>query len=172
MSSVIAAPEAIATAATDLASIGSTLREAHTAAAASTLAVLPAGADEVSANIAHLFSAHALDYQSMAGQAAAFHEQFTKTLSAGAGSYASAEAANAAAFQPENAIAGAVSSALAPAQNPLTSLFNNALVQVQNALDSLLWFIFAPILQPIIDVIAQILAKVIIEIFLAPFGGM
>ncbi|HWS93014.1 MAG TPA: PE family protein, partial [Mycobacterium sp.] len=49
MSSVIAAPELINTAATDLANIGSNLSAAHTAAAAPTTAVIPAAADEVSA---------------------------------------------------------------------------------------------------------------------------
>jgi triacylglycerol lipase len=56
MSSVIAVPELITTAATDLANIGSTLSGAHTAAAASTVTVLPAAEDEVSVAIADLFS--------------------------------------------------------------------------------------------------------------------
>ena len=56
MSYVIAAPEIMTEAATDLATIGSTLSAAHLAAAAPTVAVLPAAADEVSAGIAHLFS--------------------------------------------------------------------------------------------------------------------
>nr|WP_142361277.1 PE family protein [Mycobacterium ostraviense] len=40
--------------------------------------------------------AHAQAYQALSTQAAAFHNQFVQTLSAGAASYASAEAANAA----------------------------------------------------------------------------
>ena len=62
MSFVIAAPEIMTSAATDLATIGSNLSAAHTAAAAPTLVVLPAAADEVSASIAQLFSQHAADY--------------------------------------------------------------------------------------------------------------
>jgi hypothetical protein len=94
MSYVIAAPEMMTYAATDLATIGSTLRAAHLAAAAPTVAVLPAAADEVSAGIAHLFSSCAQDYHSLAGRVAAFHEQFVQHLTAGAASYASTEAAN------------------------------------------------------------------------------
>ena len=59
MSYVIAAPEMMAAAATDLAGIGSDLSAAHTAAAAPTVALVPAAADEVSAGIAHLFSTYA-----------------------------------------------------------------------------------------------------------------
>jgi len=59
MSYVIAAPEIMTSAASDLATIGSNLSAAHTAAAARTLAVMPAAADEVSVSIAHLFSQHA-----------------------------------------------------------------------------------------------------------------
>ena len=106
MSIVIAAPELMNTAATNLANIGSNLSAAHTAAAAQTTGVIPAAADEVSASIAQLFSAHAQDYQALAGRAAAFHQQFMQNLTASAGSYASAEAANASLLQPWNAIAG------------------------------------------------------------------
>ena len=92
---MIAAPELINTAATDLANIGSNLGEAHMAAAAAATGVIPAAADEVSAGIAHLFSRYAGGYQALAGRAAAFHQQFMQNLTASARSYASAEAANA-----------------------------------------------------------------------------
>ncbi len=94
MSYVIAAPEMLAAAAADLATIDSSLSAAHTAAAAPTVALVPAAADEVSASIAHLFSQHAQDYQAVAGKAAAFHEQFIQHLNASTRSYASTEAAN------------------------------------------------------------------------------
>jgi hypothetical protein len=93
MSYVIAAPEIMTSAATDLATIGSNLSAAHKAAAARTLAVLPAAADEMSSGIADLFSQHAADYQAAAAQATAFDEQFVHTLAASAGSYASVETA-------------------------------------------------------------------------------
>src|SRR5882757_8113489 len=98
MSYVMAAPELMESAAMDLVAIGSTLNEAN-AAAAPTLTVLPAGADEVSASIAQLFSRHAADYQNLAGQAAAFHAQFVRALNAAGGAYAAAEAANASPLQ-------------------------------------------------------------------------
>jgi hypothetical protein len=63
-------------------------------AAARTTSVVPAAADEVSASIAHLFSQHAANYQALAGQAAAFNDQFVQHLAASAGAYASAEATN------------------------------------------------------------------------------
>ena len=98
MSSVIAAPELITTAATDLRNIGSTLSAAHAAAATPTMGVLAAAEDEVSAAIAAVFSTHGQGFQTLGAQAAAFHAQFVQALSSGAGSYVSAEAANVAAF--------------------------------------------------------------------------
>jgi hypothetical protein len=103
---VIAAPEMMTAAAADLATIGSNVSAAHKLAAAPTLAVIPAAADEVSASIAHVFSQHAANYQALAGQAAAFQEQFVQHLTAGAFSYASVEANIAALLQPAAAIAG------------------------------------------------------------------
>ncbi len=120
MSAVIAAPQLMAEAATDVATIGSTISAAHRTAAAPTVAVIPAAADEVSASIAHLFSVHASDYQALAGQAAAFHEQFVQHLTAGAVSYASTEAANVAALQPFTATVGPVAGAAVAAQNYIT----------------------------------------------------
>jgi hypothetical protein len=92
MSYVIATPEMMTSAAADLATIGSNVSAAHMVAAARTLAVIPAAADEVSTSIAHLFSQHAAGYQALAGQAAAFQGQFVQHLTAGAFSYAGIEA--------------------------------------------------------------------------------
>ncbi len=94
MSYVTAAPDVMTSVATDLAGIGSTLSATRLAAAAKTVAVVPAAADEVSAGVAHLFSHYAEDYHALAGRAAVFHEQFAQRLNAGAGSYAAAEGAN------------------------------------------------------------------------------
>lgn len=55
MSFVVAAPEFVAAATTDLANLGST----NAAAAFPTTSVITAGADQVSAGIAALFGAHA-----------------------------------------------------------------------------------------------------------------
>ena len=95
MSYVVAIPEALVAAASDLAGIGSMLSTANAAAAASTTGVLAAGADEVSAAITSLFSSHAQDFQALSTQAAAFHDQLVHLLNGGANSYASTEAANA-----------------------------------------------------------------------------
>lgn len=92
MSFLIAAPELMADAAANLANLGSAIGSANFAAAAATTGLLPAAADEVSTQIASMFSAHAAGYQQLSAQAAAFHEQFVQALTAGAGTYASAEA--------------------------------------------------------------------------------
>ena len=97
MSYVIAAPEFVTVAASDLATIGSTIRAAHTAAGATTQ-IVAAAEDEVSAAIAAVFSAHGQGFQALGAQAAAFHDQFVQALTAAAGSYAGAEAANVAAI--------------------------------------------------------------------------
>jgi PE family len=92
VSFLIAAPQLIADAAANLTSLGSTIGSANSAAMAATAGVLPAAADEVSAEIASLFSAHAAGYQQLSAQAAAFHEQFVELLGAGGSAYVSAEA--------------------------------------------------------------------------------
>ena len=92
MSFLIAAPQILASAATDLVKIGSTIGSANNAAAAVTTGVLPAAADEVSKQIAALFSRHAVGYQQLSTRAGAFHEQFVQALTAGADTYAAAEA--------------------------------------------------------------------------------
>ena len=137
MSLVTAAPELITAAAADIANIGSTVNAAHIAAATPTAAVIPAAADEVSSSIAHLFSQHAQDYQALAGQAAAYHEQFVQHLTSSAASYASAEAANAASLQPLTAIAGSFASAIAALGNQLASLFDAFLSQLPGLLITL-----------------------------------
>ena len=95
MSYLIATPELLTVAARDIAGIGSLLSAANAAAAGPTTGVLVAAADEVSAQIAALFGAHAQGYQALGAQAAAFHDQFVQALNAAGGSYAAAEAANA-----------------------------------------------------------------------------
>lgn len=100
MAWVFAAPEYVAAAASDLASIASMLGTANSAAAFPTSAVLAAGGDDVSAAIAAMFNAHAQAYQALSAQAAQFHQQFVQLMSGGAAEYASAEAANATPMQP------------------------------------------------------------------------
>ena len=92
MSYVIAAPEVMAAAASDVANIGSTISAANTAAAAPTTGMLVAGADEVSAAIASLFSDYAQQYQALSARAAAFHAEFAQVLAAAGSAYTAAEA--------------------------------------------------------------------------------
>jgi hypothetical protein len=113
MSYVIAAPEFMTSAASDLATIGANIDAAHMVAAAPTTGVLAAAEDEVSAAIAALFSAHGQRFQALGAQWAAFHEQFVQALTAGAGSYVGAEASNVAAFT-ANPAASAAAGLLAP----------------------------------------------------------
>jgi len=90
---VTAAPELLSVAAADLASLGSTIGVAQAAAAVPTSQIAAAASDEVSAAIATVFSNHALQFQALSAQAAAFHAQFAQTLNSGAAAYASTEAA-------------------------------------------------------------------------------
>lgn len=92
MSFVLALPAALADTAADVAGIGSGLRAASAAAAGPTTSVPAAAGDEVSAQIAALFSEHGLGYQQLSTQMSAFHEQFVRALTAGANAYAASEA--------------------------------------------------------------------------------
>jgi hypothetical protein len=125
MSQVMAAPELIAAAATDVSAVGSSLDAAHLAAAAPTVAVIPAAADEISAGIAHLFSQHAQNYQALAAQASAFNQQFAQHMTSSAHAYVAAEAANAASL-----------SAAAPAASTPSDLGTEALTAITDWLTS------------------------------------
>ena len=94
MSYVAAAPELLASAATDLSNVGSQLSTAHAAAAEATTGLLAPGADEVSAAITAVFGSYGQGYQALAGRAAAFHDLFVQTLGASAASYTGTEAAS------------------------------------------------------------------------------
>lgn len=88
MSFLVVVPEFLTSAAADVENIGSTLRAANAAAAASTTALAAAGADEVSAAVAALFARFGQEYQAVSAQASAFHQQFVQTLNSASGSYA------------------------------------------------------------------------------------
>jgi len=104
----------MAAAATDLATIGSTVREANAAAAALTTGLVPAAEDEVSTAIAGLFGKYANEFQSLGAQAAAFHDRLVQTLNAAAGAYTATEAASTSVLQAaEQNVANAVN---APAE--------------------------------------------------------
>ena len=99
MTLLIATPAMLASAASDLAGIGSTLNAANAAAMVRTTALMPAAGDEVSTAIASLFSGYARAYQSLNAQAASFLRQFAQALNGAGNSYAAAEAANASPLQ-------------------------------------------------------------------------
>ncbi|OBI88087.1 PE family protein [Mycobacterium asiaticum] len=63
-------------------------------AAGPTQALLPAAADEVSTSITQLFTLHAEEFQVVAAQASAYHDQFVEKMKSAVGSYAGAEALN------------------------------------------------------------------------------
>lgn len=91
MSFLHAAPEALKAAASNIAGIGSEISSANAAAALPTTGVVAAAADQVSAQVAALFSSHAQGYQQLSTQISAFHEKFVQALGASATSYATAE---------------------------------------------------------------------------------
>ncbi|OBH02313.1 MULTISPECIES: PecA family PE domain-processing aspartic protease [unclassified Mycobacterium] len=113
MSFVVAIPEMVASAASDLATIGSMIGMANSAAAGPTSAVVAAGADEVSTAIASLLSGHAKGFQMLSAEAAAFHTGFVEALKEAGTAYAAAEAANASPLQ------AALAAVNAPAQGLL-----------------------------------------------------
>jgi PE family len=108
--------ELVSAAAGDLARIGSTISTANETAALPISGVVAAGADDVSAGIAALFSGHAQVFQALSSQAAAFHQQFVQLMNGGATQYASAEATNA-----QATLLGAINS-------PAESLFDRPLI--------------------------------------------
>ncbi|MHA7648305.1 PE family protein [Mycobacterium sp. ML4] len=91
MSFMHAAPEALQTAASSIAGIGSEISSANAAASLPTTGVVAAAADQVSAQVAALFSSHAQGYQQLSTQVADFHEKFVRALGTSAASYANAE---------------------------------------------------------------------------------
>ncbi|MGA9677133.1 MAG: PE family protein, partial [Mycobacterium sp.] len=92
MTFLITTPDIISGAATDLANVGSTLGLANSAAAAPTTEILAAAQDEVSVQIAAMFSRYAYEFQQLSHGAAAYHANFVQALNAAAYSYASADA--------------------------------------------------------------------------------
>jgi len=127
VSYVLALPEMMSAAATNVASIGSVVATANQGVAGATTAVFAAAEDEVSVAIATLFSAYGRGYQVLCSQAAAFHESFVQALTGAAGAYAAAEVANAsplAAF--EQALLG-VQREIQQIPTTLVTGFNNEL---------------------------------------------
>src|SRR3954467_9950088 len=115
MSYLLAAPESLAAAATDVNGIAAAVHAANAAAAGQTSGVLAAAEDEVSAAIANLFSVHGNEYQAVVKQVAAFESEFTAALSAAAQTYTQAEALNGALLNGFQSLLGQPATAAAPA---------------------------------------------------------
>jgi hypothetical protein len=91
-------PETLNAAASDLTGINTTLTEETAAAATHTTAIATAGADEVSEAITALFNTYGQDFQQIANQARALHQQFTQNMTAAGNAYQQLENANTATF--------------------------------------------------------------------------
>jgi hypothetical protein len=93
MTNLFVQPEVVASAAANLADIGSTIGAAGVAAADSTTGLVPAAGDEVSAAARSLFNAYGQQYQELLKQAAVLPAEFAAMLTACGNAYAEAEAA-------------------------------------------------------------------------------
>src|SRR6185312_5458014 len=105
MSYLSAEPEVIAAAAAHIDGIGSAIDAAHRAVAGPTSGLAAAAADEVSTTIAKLFGEYGQAFQSVIPQAAKFHSDFNRALTAAAAAYSGAETAA------SNALRGAAGAA-------------------------------------------------------------
>jgi hypothetical protein len=130
MSYVHTAPEMLAAAAANVATIGSSIGTARAAAAGPTSGVLAAAGDEVSAAIADVFRAYGQEYQGLVRQAEAFHAEFARALAAAGDRYAQAEAANAAFLSGQTPAGAGAPSAV----NPLTPVVKLASANTITAL--------------------------------------
>src|SRR3954471_23107410 len=92
MTSVVAQPALIASAAANVASINSSVSQAAYAAAGSTTGIAAAAEDEVSAVITEIFGAFGREGQELMARAGTFNEQLARLLSGTANAYAQAEA--------------------------------------------------------------------------------
>src|SRR5262249_9912023 len=127
MSFVLVAPDVLATAAADATQIGSAVTAGNLAAAIPTTELAAAAGDEVSAAIAALFGAHAQQYQAAAAQAATSYEQFVRTLSEAAASYAGAEATSAASLAGlESLVANEIQAFVAAPIQTIGQAWNNS----------------------------------------------
>jgi hypothetical protein len=129
MSYVTVVPDMLAAAATDVAGVGSMVNAAHAAAAAPTVAVIPAAADQVSTAISQLFSQFGANYHAKAGQATAFLNEFVQNLAASGGSFAGAELAN---------VASLVGKTVTTAITELSPVFVNVATGVLNSLEGVI----------------------------------
>ena len=116
MADLLAQPQMLASAAAEVASIGSTINRATGAAASATTGMAAAAADEVSAAITSLFNAFGQEGQAIMGQVAALQGEFAQTLAAAGDAYTNTEAAAATALtsgSPSSTLSAATKAAAA-----------------------------------------------------------
>lgn len=89
---VIADPQFVTAAASQLAGIGSSLETAAEAAAFPTTGIVAAASDEISVAVSRLFGNYGQEFQAINLRAEAFHAEFVRMLNGGAAAYAAAEA--------------------------------------------------------------------------------
>jgi len=156
MTSMIAQPQLMATAAADAAEINSAISAAKAAAAGPTTGLVAAAQDEVSAMTATLFGAYGQEYQAILQQASAFHEQFVAALAAAGNAYTEAEAAN----------ATAISGGLGAVTSPIQSLMRGGATAAQSTFTLVIGGSGTPIpVQPYID---NVVSRFITGIGLTP----
>ncbi|ORA10681.1 hypothetical protein BST12_26545, partial [Mycobacterium angelicum] len=88
-------PQALATAATDLASIGSVLSDATAAVAIPTVDIPAPAADDVSAAVTSLFSEYGQSWQAVSKETGWLHHQFIAALNGGGFKYMATELSSA-----------------------------------------------------------------------------
>lgn len=94
MSLLSVAPDVVSAASSNLANLGTTLRNATAAAAKQTGQIAPPAADEISEEIATLFNTQAQEFQAVSSEVAGFHDRLVGLLDTSAAQYVSAEATN------------------------------------------------------------------------------
>ncbi len=119
MTYVLTEPQTLASLATNIEELGSTITAANAAAASPISGLAPAAADEVSEATAKLFGAYGRDYQAVATRAAAFHTKFTDALAAAGSAYEAAEA-DAQALLDGTSAAQTANSLMSAMNSPLT----------------------------------------------------
>ncbi|WP_155770720.1 PE family protein, partial [Mycobacterium asiaticum] len=94
MAYVLTQPQVMASAAAQVAAVGTAVRDAGAAAARTTTGLVSAAGDEVSNAIAGLFNAFAEEGQQVISRMAAMHQQFAQSLAAAGEAYTVSEAAS------------------------------------------------------------------------------
>jgi hypothetical protein len=132
MSFVKTLPEAMTSAAGQLAGIGEALATESGAALAPTTMIAPAGTDPVSQLQAALFATYGNLYQSISDQAAAIHQQLVQVLGQNAVSYSTAEQTNQATAALDAAFQGFLTDILGVPTDGSSSLLSGNAANIGN----------------------------------------